>query len=395
MALSNSISALTKEHFIPILQDNIFNSNPLCLKLLKNADLIDGGVKINVPVEMAQNHASNSGWIEAGALGTTGQNLQDIATKAVYDWATAYNSIVIASDEQHINMGSNQVLSLLTAKMKNAELTMKALFQTGMFNASVVTNGLNTLNGAAHGGTSVLADVQAHDNGNGLIHDFSGASGTSTFVPQGGVDGSIVGYQRALGGIDSDHNDGTNDYWNAKLGSFEYAIGTIGGASGAAAPNANGSDDTGTVSFANFCSTTSGVAGGIKAMTEMYQACSIDADQPDLIVTTPVIYSAYETALQASKRWDGNAEFADAGFQSLAFKGASVVHDSGCPAGQMYFLNTSKLDFKVHSKRNFAFEDYRPMETKDGIQARIFWMGQLVCSAPRYQGLLVGGPTGY
>jgi len=61
----------------------------------------------------------------------------------------------------------------------------------------------------------------------------------------------------------------------------------------------------------------------------------------------------------------------------------------------MYFLNSRYLDFKVHSKRNFAFEDFKPMETKDGIQARIFWMGQLVCSAPRYQGLLVGGATGY
>ena len=394
MALSNTISALTKEHFIPILQDNIFNSNPLTLKLLKNADLIDGGVKINVPVEVAQN--GNSGWLAAGGAGTTAQALTDIADKATYDWATAYNAIVISSDEQHINMGSNQVLSLLTAKMKNAELTMKALFQTGMFSASVVSNGLNTLNGAGTydggGGGTSAATAQAHDNGNGLIHDASGWTGSDAyFIPEGTVAGSIVGYDRTLGGITSG-TPGTNDYWNANLGSFVWAIGKT--AAGAAL-NVNGSDDFQTVDFAKFCTTTSGVADGIKAMTEMYQACSIDSDQPDLIVTTPVIYSAYETALQASKRWDGNAEFADAGFQSLAFKGASVVHDSGVPDGHMYFLNTSKLDFKVHSKRNFAFEDYRPMETKDGIQARIFWMGQLVSSAPRYQGLLVGGPTGY
>jgi hypothetical protein len=394
MALSNTISALTKEHFIPLLQDNIFNSNPLTLKLLKNAQLIDGGVKINQPVEVAEN--GNSGWLAAGTAATTAQALTDIADKAVYDWATAYNAIVISSDEQHINMGANQVLNLLTAKMQNAENTLKNLFGTGIFASSVVLNGLNTLNGAGTydggGGGSSAATAKAHDNGNGLIHDASAWTGSDAyFIPEGAVANSIIGYDRALGGINSG-TPGTNDYWNSNLGSFCWAIGKT--AAGAAL-NVNGADDFETVDFAKFCTTTSGVADGIKAMTQMYNACQVDSEQVDLIVTTPVIYAAYETALQAAKRWDGNSEFADAGFQSLAFKGASVVHDSHCPAGHMYFLNTSKMDFKVHSKRNFSFEDYRPMETKDGIQSRIFWMGQLVTSAPRYSGLLVGGPTGY
>ena len=61
MALSTTISALTREKFIPVLVDNIFTSNALNLKLLKNAEKLDGGVKINVPVEMAQN--ANKGWI--------------------------------------------------------------------------------------------------------------------------------------------------------------------------------------------------------------------------------------------------------------------------------------------------------------------------------------------
>ena len=127
----------------------------------------------------------------------------------------------------------------------------------------------------------------------------------------------------------------------------------------------------------------------------MYGACSVDSDQPDLIVTTQVIYDAYETALQANKRWTGDATLGDAGFQSLGFKGASVVVDSHVPAGQMYFLNTKYLDYKVHNKRFFAYEDFKPMETKDGIQARICWMGELVCSNPSMQGVLVGGPVGY
>ena len=397
MALSNTISAITREKFIPVLVDNIFNSNVLNLKLLKNAEKLDGGVKINVPVETTQN--GNSDWLAAGTAGTTAQALTDIADKAVYDWATAYNAIVISSDEQHINMGSNQVLSLLKAKLSNAEKTMKDLFGTGIFNASQVSNGLVTLNGAGTfdggGGGTSAATAKAHDNGNGLIHDASSWTGSDAyFIPEGAIAESIVGYDRSLAGITS-ASAGTNDYWNANLGTFEWAIGTVGGASGGTALAVNGSNDTGACSFANFCSTTSGVAGGVKAMTQMYGACSIDADSPDLIVTTQVIYDAYETALQANKRYEGDATLGDAGFQALRFKGASVVVDSHCPAGHMYFLNTKYLDYKVHAKRFFSFEDFKPMETKDGIQARLFWMGQLTCSNPRMQGLLVGGPTGY
>ena len=66
--------------------------------------------------------------------------------------------------------------------------------------------------------------------------------------------------------------------------------------------------------------------------------------------------------------------------------------DSHCPAGHMYFLNTKYLDFKVHAKRNFALDGFKEMEAYDGLQARIFWMGQLVCSNPAMQGVLVGGP---
>jgi len=61
----------------------------------------------------------------------------------------------------------------------------------------------------------------------------------------------------------------------------------------------------------------------------------------------------------------------------------------------MYFLNTKYLDFKVHSKRNFAFDPFKRQEGNDVMQARIFWMGQLTSSNCRMQGLIVGGPTSY
>ena len=149
------------------------------------------------------------------------------------------------------------------------------------------------------------------------------------------------------------------------------------------------------MTWANLVDTTDGVSNIARAMTRMYGACTIDNDQPDLIVTTQAIYDAYETALQANKRFAGADDIANYGFNSLRFKNASVVVDSHCPDGQMYFLNTNYLDFKVHKGRNFAFEDFKRLEGSDNIQSRLFWMGQLVCTNPRMQGVLGGGPTDY
>ena len=375
MALSTTVSALTKDVFLPILVDNIFNSNVLCHKLLKNAELLDGGAQIVTPIEYAQNH--NSGWLELGGLGSTGQTATEVAQKATWNWATAYNSIVLSGEEQFVNAGANQVLSVLKARMSNAEKTIKALFGTGMFNAGLVSNGLTTLNGA---GSLASGDYTGDDAGGGILETLTD---TSVYHAPGNVDDAVVGYNRSLGGINSD----SLTWWDSTIGSFPLAGGTR--AEGAMV------DATDVMSFAEFGSTTNGVADGIKAMTRMYGHLTIDNDQPDLIVTTQEIYDAYESALQGNKRFEGDASIADAGFQSLRFKNASVVVDSHCPTGQMYFLNTKYLDFKVHAKRNFAFEDFKAMEAKDGIQARIFWMGNLVCTAPRMQGMLVAGPSGY
>ncbi|HAI43287.1 MAG TPA: phage major capsid protein, partial [Maribacter sp.] len=147
--------------------------------------------------------------------------------------------------------------------------------------------------------------------------------------------------------------------------------------------------------FDQLVTLSAGVANISKAMTRMYGALTVDNDQPDLIITTQAIYDAYETSLQANKRFAGSDDIANAGFDSLRFKGATVVVDSHVPAGQMYFLNTDYLDFKVHRDRNFTFEDFKRLEGSDNMQSRLFWMGQLVCTNPRMQGVLGGGPSDY
>ena len=371
MALTSTMSALTRDKFMPILVDNIFNSNVLCHKLLRNADILDGGAKIVVPIEYAVNDlTNNTEFITYGGAGSavsagTGQHIVDIASKSEWDWATAYSSIVLNNNDVAMNAGANGVLNILKARMQNAEKSIRHLFGTGLF-ASVggTTAGLTTLNGAG----SVAS-------ANNTAHTIDGDA--DTFSAPCEVDNAVCGALRKLGGIDDSATG--EEFWRAKIGSFATISAT----------------DTTACTFDEFTTTTNGVADGVQKMTRMYGECSIDNDQPDLIVTTQVIYDAYESSLQANKRFDGDASLGDAGFQSLRFKGASVVVDSHCPDGHMYFLNTKYLDFKVHGGRNFELDSFKNLEAHDAIQARIFWMGQLVCSAPRMQGLLVGGMTSY
>ena len=368
----DSLSAITKEKFLPVMVDNIFNSNVLTFKLLKNAEKLDGGKKIITPLEYGKNSAQGfySGY---DVLDTTPS---DPITSAEWNWKQAYATVTISGEEELKNAGDSQVLSLLKSKMKNAEKSLKDLFGDKLFaNAEPSANDITSLvgTGAVADGDYTASDASALGGG-GIIESFT--DNTVLHAP-GNVDNSIIGYNRLLGGINSD----TYQWWNSHFASF--ALGT---------------DNTSSaMTWDEFIAPTStgAVAKGVKKMTQMYGACTIDNDTPDMIVTTQEIYDAYESALQPNKRFDGDATLVDAGFQALKFKGASVVVDSHCPAGMMLFLNTKYLDFKTHSKRNFAFEPFQKPVNQDARVAKFFWMGQLVCTNPRMQGVIVGGPTGY
>ena len=372
MALNyDSLSALTRDKFLPVLVDNIFNSNPLTLKLLANAEKLDGGKKIITPIEYGKNTAQGfySGY---DVLDTTPS---DPITAAEWNWKQAFSTITISGEEELKNSGDSQVLSLLKSKMKNAEKSLKDLFGTKLFqNAAPGTNEITSLIGSATG--TVNCDSAASDDPLALIdavqHD------SSTFHAAGNLDNCVIGYNRSLGGIDSD----TYTWWDARFASLAIQ-----------ADNTHGEADA--ASFTEATATVNGVSNIVKKMTQMYGALTIDNDSPDMIVVPQVVFDAYETSLQPSKRFEGDATLADAGFQTLKFKGATVVVDSHCPAGHMIFLNTKYLDFKVHNKRNFSFENFMKPINQDARVAKIFWMGQLTCTNPRMQGCIVGLPTGY
>ena len=361
----DALSSLTRDKFLPVLVDNIFNSNPLAVKLLKNAEKLDGGRKIITPLEYAKNTAQGfySGY---DVLDTTPS---DPVTSAVWDWKQAYANISISGEEELKNSGDSMVLSLLKAKMGNAERSLKDLFGTKLFGSGTAAPGTNEITALCGQGVEASADYTAE----GAIID---AGSSDAWHAPGNIDNCVIGYNRSLGGVNSD----SYTWWESPFASFGQ----------------DSDNDNARATWGDLSETTDGVGKIVRRMTRMYGKLTIGSDQPDLIICPQNLYDAYETSLQANKRFVGtDAGLADAGFSTLRFKGADVVADSHCPDGVMLFLNTKYLDFKVHSKRNFSFQDFQKPINQDARTAKIFWMGQLVCTNPRMQGMIVGGPTGY
>ena len=342
---SNAINALTREKFIPLLVDNIFTSNIMANKFLANADILDGGRKIITPLEVAKAANYNGFYSDYDTL-TPATNTP--IHKAEWDWVQAYAGLYISSREIALNSGDSQVLSVLKAKLRNAEKSLKDLFGDALWNTGDVSGG-----SPDYKNHTALAYV-----------DNSGTAGDG----DGHICTSSVGH--ATGGITST-SGGAADYWMCQSGTWTNASGNL------------------TIADLYADADSTGTAQIIRDMTDMYGKCTVDADQPDLIVTTQALADVYESALMAKKRFV-NVDSAVGGFTGLQFKNAVVVVDSHVPAGHMYFLNSNYLDYKVHGSRNFMFEGFKTRETVDGQIARIFWMGQFVCTNPRMIGVLQG-----
>lgn len=111
-------------------------------------------------------------------------------------------------------------------------------------------------------------------------------------------------------------------------------------------------------------------------------------DQPDLIVMDNTYFAYYESSQVSLKRY-ASSESANGGFTSLKFKNADVIFDgnSGIPSSHMYFINTNYFELVVHRDADLTvMEDMRPVN-QDGSVTPILWMGNVVCSNRKMQGV--------
>lgn len=111
-------------------------------------------------------------------------------------------------------------------------------------------------------------------------------------------------------------------------------------------------------------------------------------DQPDLIVMDNTYFAFYEQSQTSLKRYT-DSDSAQGGFLSLKYKSADVIYDggSGIPAAHAYFMNTDYLELVAHSDANMDVLDQMRPVNQDAAVIPVLWMGNLVCTNRKLQGL--------
>lgn len=112
-------------------------------------------------------------------------------------------------------------------------------------------------------------------------------------------------------------------------------------------------------------------------------------DSPDLIVASNDYFTFYEQSQVSIKRYTDTTT-ANGGFISLKYKNADVIFDggSGIPAAHMYFLNTDYIEMVVHRDADLSVQDDMKPYNQDATVVPILWMGNMVVSNRRLQGVL-------
>jgi len=132
-------------------------------------------------------------------------------------------------------------------------------------------------------------------------------------------------------------------------------------------------------------------------MDKMFLALSRGTDKPDIIVASDDMYSLYEQSLTPLQRFS-DAKLADAGFQTLKYKGVDVIYDGGqggkCPDKHMYFLNTDYIYLRPHKDRNMkVIGGDRMAINQDALYRIIGWAGNMTMSNAKLQGVLIDKAT--
>lgn len=111
-------------------------------------------------------------------------------------------------------------------------------------------------------------------------------------------------------------------------------------------------------------------------------------DKPDLIVCSNNYFQHYENSQLSLKRYT-SADEGKGGFVSMKYKTADVIYDggSGIPDSHAYFLNTDYIQLCVHPEADLTQMDSRTPVQQDASVTPMLWMGNLITTNRRRQGV--------
>ena len=323
MALDyDNITSIIKSEYINKLEDNYFDSSYLFKKFKEKPDMVSGGKDIHQPLEYAK---GNSGWYSEWDLLDVSPT--ETRTAAIYQWAQGYANITISKQQELKAAGSDhEVISLVTAEMRNAEKTLIDQASTATFN-----------------------------------------DGSNSQAPHGLR--KIIDYDRSLGGIDS-----TNyTWWDSNIAvdiDSNYSTTNL-----TAINLANPSSNYFILKVWRTC--------WMKNIHKQEKPDVIIVSEGVWNILEEVLQPAmnypWTKATQAA---------ADAGFEVMQWRGKPIVWDEYCPSGHIFFINTDYLKLKVHSGDKFDLGPWQKPVNQQARMAQITVTMQFVTGNPRYSGLI-------
>jgi len=162
-------------------------------------------------------------------------------------------------------------------------------------------------------------------------------------------------------------------------GTFPVSSTTAGAINKATASNAfwrgNANDESGALAEAS--------------LRELWFDCVDGSIHPDLIISHNDQLEAYQALIPERQRFV-NTSVAETGFTQIAYQGQPWIADLHCNAGHLFMLRVDTLDLVSHRDENFRLEAFQKPVNQNVMIAWIYWMGNLVISDPRRNGLLYG-----
>lgn len=313
------------------LQDNVSRNNALLARLNKRGRIktFSGGRTIVQELD----YANNQSFIWYSGYQTLNINPSQVFTAAEFPIRQAALAISISGLEELQNSGEEAIIDLLESRVENGERTFLNGLSNGLYGDGSVANSI--------GGLQLLV-----------------ASSPSTGV---------------VGGIDRSQWP----FWR----NVSFSASTNGGSPASA-------------------------ANIITYMDAIWVQLVRGRDYPDLIVFDNNLYKFYLQALQAIQRVqteNAAPELAELGFQTLKYLNSDVVLDGGyqgqssdplpfevsgsgtavggAPTSTGYFLNTSYIHWRPHSRRNMvALDPDRFSMNQDAMVRLLGWAGNATLS---------------
>lgn len=343
MALSyDTLNALVRDKFLPVLVNNVWDSNLYVARMLKKAKKHDSVKKIVIPLEYGRNTAQGM----IGKYEKLNLTVPDPVTAAEYNAITAYQALSMAWEDEIEYNSSEAVVNGIKGQMKNAEMSFKKLFGEKVYqlNTAKETNDIEPLDGlvsatATKGGIAV-ADAPWWASNVLTSSDF-GSTAISTLAVL--TDPSSEGYIEKI---------------------LRLAV-----------------------SKATFAGQRPTVILTTKHLFD---------------IMDDMISSSVNRPVSIKRTGAGVERMGAMGFDAMQFRGIPIIADvelynniADSTAGRIYAINENHLYGVVHRKGNMTYEPFAKPVDQLVSTAKILWRGNLVTDNRKAQSVVTGLLSSY